>query len=52
MLRIFEFLISGCWHIWEESHRVGIVNERGVNIGEAVYCKCSKCGKPTVFDLI
>ncbi len=52
MFKIFELLFGGCYHIWEETHRVDIVDKDNTNIGEAVYCKCTKCGKPVKFKLI
>jgi hypothetical protein len=51
MKKLIEFLISGCWHQWEEFERNGVADEKGTIIGYASFCRCAKCGTPKRFNL-
>lgn len=51
MKRLFEFLLHGCWHSWEETERKGVTDRKGVVIGYAAFCRCKKCGMPKRFNL-
>ena len=52
MIAFFKWLFwGGCQHQWVESHRVNLVNDDLVRVGEVAYCTCSKCGKPVRFTL-
>jgi len=54
MEKLFEFLLSGCWHKWEIREEF-IVHEgpdkKGLPLGKAYMCQCTKCGKPKRFNL-
>jgi hypothetical protein len=51
MTRLFNFLISGCWHYWEDTHQTAVADTTGTVIGYAVFCRCSKCGAHRRYDL-
>ena len=51
MIKLFEFLIAGCWHRWENYHNANVEDNDGVIVGAAVYCRCTKCGTPKRFNL-
>jgi hypothetical protein len=51
MRRLWQFLWSGCFHVWEERHHAKLEDAYG-NVGVRVICACAKCGKPKKFDLI
>ena len=54
MLRLFQFLIDGCAHVWEdtgEGHfKYTDDNGHVTQTSVVVYCKCKKCGKHTHFE--
>jgi hypothetical protein len=50
MIKLFQFLISGCWHHWEETTRTGVA-ENDTLIGYASFCRCTRCGEPRRFNL-
>jgi hypothetical protein len=51
MTRLFNFLISGCWHHWKDWDQNGVADNTGTVIGYAVFCRCAKCGAHRRFDL-
>ena len=51
MIKLLQFLISGCWHKWVTERQVTLTTEYG-SIGTRALCRCEKCGKWTKFDLI
>lgn len=51
MQKIIEFLMSGCWHVWEEYSRCQVADSNNIIIGKAVFCKCKKCGTHKRFNL-
>ena len=51
MKRLFEFLLHGCWHSWDETERNGVKNSNNIVVGYAVFCRCKKCGMPKRFNL-
>ena len=42
MIKIWQFLIHGCWHDWRLQGR-GPLTLRGERVGEYYQYKCSKC---------
>lgn len=50
MKKLIEFLWNGCWHKWETVDTFK-VHDDGKPIGQAVMCKCTKCGTPKRFNL-
>ena len=50
MTKLIEFLVSGCWHQWEEVD-VNILTIKGQDAGLRITCKCSKCRKYRIQDL-
>lgn len=51
MIKLLEFLLVGCWHQWKTDKRLKVIGTDNINIGEAVFCTCTKCGTPKRFDL-
>ena len=52
MIRFFQWLFQGCAHVWREDDRVGVMDTNTQKrIGQAVYCTCTKCGRPKRFKL-
>jgi hypothetical protein len=51
MKKLIEFLVSGCWHQWEETNRTGVADQDRTVIGYASFCRCTKCGTPRRFNL-
>lgn len=51
MIKLFQFLWSGCWHKWITVREV-ILNDASGARGTRILCHCEKCGKWTKFDLI
>ena len=51
MIRLIEFLISGCWHKWETIDECGLTSVFG-NTGTRIMLKCEKCGNWKKKDLI
>jgi hypothetical protein len=59
MKRLFEFIISGCWHKWADYETFNVVSNslengrviRKTNVGLVVYCRCTKCGTHKRFNL-
>jgi hypothetical protein len=47
MIRLFYFLIHGCFHVWENDGIFTYKSEWGSGTGQAVRCK--KCGHRTWF---
>jgi len=53
MIKLWQFLMHGCWHRWEEVERRNLNREDAfAGSGTRVYCRCTKCGHQTKFDLI
>jgi hypothetical protein len=53
MLKIFDFIFSGCWHKWKILHTAHIKSDmKAPPDGYAYICQCEKCGTPKRFDLI
>ena len=47
MLRLLQFLFTGCWHTWEILDRGNMVSRAGdLPFGKWWECRCTKCGKP------
>ena len=51
MIKLLQFLWSGCWHKWETKKQVNLRTDYG-STGTRNLCRCEKCGKWTKFDLI
>ena len=51
MIKLFELLIFGHSHVWEETERAGVADDSGTVLGYAVFCRCSKCGVHKRFNL-
>ena len=51
MIKLLQFLWSGCWHKWEIKAEHSLSDDSG-NRGTRINCRCEKCGKWTKFDLI
>ena len=51
MIKLFEFLIHGCWHHWGETTQYKVVDNDGTNIGFAMIQQCTKCGHAKRTDL-
>lgn len=45
MIRLFEFLIDGCWHHWRAMEKVKLVSSSTDQIGYGMRYtyQCSKC---------
>lgn len=45
MIRLFEFLLHGCWHKWEVQKVVNLVASEKDTIGHGArfYYQCDKC---------
>ena len=50
MIKLFEFLIDGCWHQWKDWSVVKATNNNVV-VGAVVFCRCTKCGRHKRFNL-
>lgn len=50
MIRLFQFLIHGCWHQWET--REHVILESTFARGSRVKLQCKRCGRWTKQDLI
>ena len=48
MLKIFEFIFSGCWHNWVFQKSVKVIDHRGKYTCDDHTSKCSRCGKVRV----
>jgi hypothetical protein len=51
MIKLFEFLFSGCWHQWEDIDTKLVQNDDSIIVGAAVFCRCTKCGVHKRFNL-
>lgn len=51
MLKLLEFLFTGCWHNYEFV-AVNKLHGPGGAVGQRVISKCHKCGKYRKQDLI
>lgn len=50
MIKLLEFLWTGCWHKWVDIRSVLADNESG-GIWTRYYTRCSKCGAHKVWDV-
>jgi len=44
MIKIFQFLLHGCWHRWELQGK-GDLLIKGTIVGQYYQYKCSKCNR-------
>lgn len=51
MIKIIQFLWSGCWHDWQFLSVNRLAGDGGA-VGQRVTSKCTKCGKHRKQDLI
>ena len=51
MIKLFEFLLHGCWHTWKETERCRVKQDDGIVIGYALIQQCIKCGYAKRTDL-
>lgn len=57
MIRLLQFLVHGCWHVWETKQNMRLYqrNEAGEAYGSPFayekYCQCTKCGRWKAFRL-
>lgn len=52
MIRLLQWLLTGCAHEWEEDSRHELVRGPGaIPHGIVSLCHCKKCGVPKRFDL-
>ena len=50
MIRLWEFLLQGCWHKWITIEE--FESFRGDRmIGQVHVCRCERCGRPARFNL-
>jgi len=47
MIRLFQFIIFGHIHEWEDTSQS--TYKTGLGYGPIVYCKCKKCGEHRSF---
>lgn len=45
MIKLFEFLLDGCWHHWGDANQYRVKDTDGTIIGFAIIQECKKCGK-------
>lgn len=46
MIKLLEFLWSGCWHQWEYQGKIAMVDGKSPDpIGHKMVYKCKKCQK-------
>jgi hypothetical protein len=55
MIKLFQFLIDGCWHKWEiidtaNYYKSPDMKEHGP-YGRVEFCQCTRCGMPKRFNL-
>lgn len=43
MIKILEFLWSGCWHYWEHQFKITMVDKGDETVGYRMAYKCKKC---------
>ena len=51
MIRLFEFLLHGCWHHWGETAQYKVKDNDDTIIGFAMIQQCKKCGYAKRTDL-
>ena len=54
MIRLLQFLIHGCAHVWEDTDEsryndTDPFSGKTFRSGPIVYCRCQKCGRHTFF---
>ena len=46
MIKLFQFLLHGCWHKWEMIEVVRLVSKKDdIPYGQRIYYQCMKCQK-------
>lgn len=52
MIRLLQFLLHGCWHVWKTKEGAQLVkNNEALPHGLVKYCQCTKCGEWKAFRL-
>lgn len=49
MIRLFQFLLHGCFHVWEETGTDIYYDDFERQSFPVVYVRCKKCGRHTHF---
>ena len=54
MIRLLQFLLHGCWHVWETHATVEVLDKE--RFGDTPWafekqCQCTKCGQWKAFRL-
>jgi len=53
MIRLWEFLIHGCWHRWRAMEKTRLVKNEKDNIGYGMRYsyQCEKCHRVKILDV-
>jgi len=50
MIKLIQFIWSGCWHIWKDTERINLTRYGDV-VGVRYIQQCTECGNRRRIDL-